>query len=101
MSETPFHRTRMGRDFYDKTLPRIAQELGRLNEHLARMSPAPQETPASPPAKPSTPDAVDELLLATYGLINAVQDIYGKEFDPESNLYRRMKAAEQAADAVR
>jgi hypothetical protein len=48
--------------------------------------------------KATPPHALDELLLATFGLINAVKEIYGAEFDPESNLYRRMKLAEKAAD---
>ena len=37
MSEPQFFQTKMGRDFYDKTLPEIARQLARLNELLERM----------------------------------------------------------------
>jgi hypothetical protein len=37
MSDTPFHQTRMGQQFYERTLPEIARQLARLNELLVRL----------------------------------------------------------------
>ena len=37
MSETPFYRTAMGRDFYERTMPALVRELSRLNDLLARL----------------------------------------------------------------
>ena len=37
MNDVPFHLTRMGRDFYDVTVPALVRELARLNELLANL----------------------------------------------------------------
>jgi hypothetical protein len=37
MSEIPFHRTPMGRTYYDHTLPSLVRELQRLNTNLERL----------------------------------------------------------------
>lgn len=37
MSDGPFYRTRMGRQFYDRTMPRLVNELVRLNELIERL----------------------------------------------------------------
>ena len=37
MSETPFYKTRMGQQFYDRTVPALVKQLERLNELLERL----------------------------------------------------------------
>ena len=37
MSETPFHQTAMGRDFYERTIPALVREISRLNDLLAKL----------------------------------------------------------------
>ena len=37
MSETPFYKTRMGHQFYDRTMPALVKQLERLNELLERL----------------------------------------------------------------
>lgn len=36
MSGVPFHQTRMGHTFFDATVPRLVEELVRLNDNLER-----------------------------------------------------------------
>ena len=38
MNETPFHQTRMGREFYDRTVPELVKQLTRLNDILERLA---------------------------------------------------------------
>ena len=38
MSEPQFFQTRMGRTYYDHTLPEIARQLARMNELLQRLA---------------------------------------------------------------
>ena len=38
MSETAFHQTRMGRDFYDRTMPELVKQLTRLAAVLERLA---------------------------------------------------------------
>jgi hypothetical protein len=38
MSDAPFHDTRMGRVYYEVTLPKLVQQLERLNENLERIN---------------------------------------------------------------
>ena len=38
MSETPFYRTRMGQAFYERTVPELVKQLGRLNDLLERLA---------------------------------------------------------------
>ena len=38
MSEVPFHLTTQGRQFFESTVPRLVDELARLNEALARIA---------------------------------------------------------------
>ena len=38
VSETPFYKTRMGQQFYDRTVPDLVQQLQRLNETLERLA---------------------------------------------------------------
>ena len=37
MSDNPFHQTRMGRIFYESTMPGLVRELTRLNANLERL----------------------------------------------------------------
>jgi len=37
MNDIAFHQTRMGRDFYDRTVPELVRQLARLNELLERV----------------------------------------------------------------
>ena len=37
MAEVPFYATRMGRQFYESTMPKLVEQLGRLNDLLARL----------------------------------------------------------------
>ena len=37
MSETPLYMTRMGRRFYEHTVPALVEQLARLNERLDRL----------------------------------------------------------------
>ena len=37
MSETPFYKTRMGHQFYERTMPELAKQLERLNDVLDRL----------------------------------------------------------------
>ena len=37
MSETPFFKTRMGHQFYERTMPALVKQLERLNELLERL----------------------------------------------------------------
>ncbi len=91
-----FFQTRMGRQFYEGTMPALVRQLERIAERL--------------PANDSEGAAqVDELLLATYGLVNAVDKALDTEIVPGSgvtqrvfkNLRTRAQAARQAADAIR
>ena len=38
MSETPFYKTRMGHQFYDRTMPDLVLQLRKLNSLLERLS---------------------------------------------------------------
>ena len=53
---TEFYLTRMGRTFYDHTLPTIAKELARLNDQLERIATALE---ATTPNHEETTDAKD------------------------------------------
>ena len=37
MAEIPFYATRMGRRFYESTMPKLVEQLERLNELLERL----------------------------------------------------------------
>ena len=37
MSETPFFKTRMGHQFYERTVPALVKQLERLNDILERL----------------------------------------------------------------
>jgi hypothetical protein len=45
MSETPFHQTAMGRDFYERTIPALVREISRLNDILAKLAEQHAERP--------------------------------------------------------
>jgi len=47
MSETPFHQTAMGRDFYERTVPALVREISRLNDLLARLVERQAERPVA------------------------------------------------------
>ena len=38
MSETPFYKTRMGQNYYERTMPELVKQLERLNEVLERLA---------------------------------------------------------------
>ncbi len=44
MSEIPFHETRMGRIFYEVTLPSLVQQLMRIANDLERLADAADKT---------------------------------------------------------
>ena len=35
--DIPFFKTAMGRDFFDRNIPRLVKELQKLNENLAKL----------------------------------------------------------------
>jgi hypothetical protein len=37
MTDHPFHTTRIGQDFLDKTMPALVKEIARMNELLERV----------------------------------------------------------------
>lgn len=37
MNEVPFWKTAMGRDFFDRNLPRLIKELERLNTNIEKL----------------------------------------------------------------
>jgi hypothetical protein len=37
MNEIPFHRTGLGKQFFERTLPRLIKELTRLNNNLEKL----------------------------------------------------------------
>lgn len=37
MTEVPFHATRMGRTFFERTMPELVRQLAKLNENLERV----------------------------------------------------------------
>jgi hypothetical protein len=37
MEQVPFHQTRMGQQFYERTLPELVRQVERLNEVLERL----------------------------------------------------------------
>ena len=37
MTDVPFHATRMGQRFYEGTMPKLAEELARVNASLAEL----------------------------------------------------------------
>ncbi len=37
MSETPFYKTAMGRDFFDRNVPALVRELQKLNDNLTKL----------------------------------------------------------------
>jgi hypothetical protein len=55
MSETQFHETRMGRTYYESTLPSLVRELQRLNTALELLA----ERAATLPPKPTPPPSAD------------------------------------------
>ena len=38
MSETSFFKTRMGQKFYERTMPKLVEQLERLNKNLEQLS---------------------------------------------------------------
>ena len=38
MSETPFFKTRMGQQFYERNVPELVRQLQRLNENVERLA---------------------------------------------------------------
>ena len=45
MSETPFHQTAMGRDFYERTIPALVREISRLSDLLEKLAERQAEHP--------------------------------------------------------
>jgi hypothetical protein len=58
-NDTPFHQTRMGQQFYEKTVPEIVRQLERLNELLERLVARHGEGTKDAPEPPGTPPAHD------------------------------------------
>ena len=55
MGDIDFHRTQMGRRFYEQTMPSLVRELTRLNDLIERLvdrlPPAGQPEAAAPPTE--------------------------------------------------
>ena len=49
MSEIPFYKTRMGQQFYDRTIPELVKQLERLNDLLERVVARPGDQPEADP----------------------------------------------------
>jgi hypothetical protein len=96
MDYPPFYRTRRGERFFCKTLPDLIKAIERIADRL-------------PEVRSERQTGIDELLLATYGLANAVDEILDTEIVPGSkatqqafrNLRSRAKTARQSADVIR
>jgi len=94
MSDTPFHQTRMGSVFYERTMPELVKQLARLNEHLGKIA---------------RTTSVDDLVEATTHLIAAVERVLDTEIVPGSPATRSAfaelrtcaQAARDAVDAVK
>jgi hypothetical protein len=54
MSDTQFHETRMGRTFYEVTMPKLVEQLERLNRNLERIAAGLESEDADAPRKPCT-----------------------------------------------
>ena len=54
MSAPEFFQTRMGQRFYEATMPKLAEQLERLNANLEALLAELREQPKAPPS-PSTP----------------------------------------------
>ena len=37
MDETPFYKTRMGQQFYERTMPELVKQLDRLNDLVEKL----------------------------------------------------------------
>ena len=85
-----FHKTRMGHTFFDRTMPDLVAQLEKLNESLASRR---------------RDDDIDDLLLATYGLVNAAKEVLEVQIVTGSaetvaafgNLRKRMEIARDTA----
>ena len=101
MSDPAFYRTRMGQRFYERTMPTLVEQLERLNARLDGIEVLKAAGTAPDPK-------VDELLLATYGLVNAVDEVFRTEIVSGSeatrrafqNLRARAKIARRAANDI-
>ena len=58
MGDVEFHQTRMGRTFYEHTMPELARQLARIASALETLAPAlPDPAEATPKSsEPSVPD---------------------------------------------
>lgn len=56
MNEVPFFQTAMGRTFYERTMPGLVQELGRLNDLLARLLERLPSPPSPAAPRPDSPE---------------------------------------------
>ncbi len=88
MNDTTFHQDKMGRDFYERTMPELVRQLHRLNENLERCS-----------------TALD-LRQATEDLVVAVERVLHTEIVPGSNATRAVfrelrRTVREARDAIR
>lgn len=96
MDYPPFYRTRRGEIFFEKQVPDLIQALERIADQLPRRQSDAQRV-------------IDELLLATYGLVTAANEVLDIETLPGSeattrafaNLRERAEIARQAADVIR
>ncbi len=102
MNDPQFYQTRMGRIFYEATMPELVKQLQCLNDRLGAVM--------APTVPVRTSDvSVVELLLATHGLANAAEQVLEVEIVPGSedtlrvfrNLRAGMTTAREAARAIR
>jgi hypothetical protein len=61
MPDVPFHLTRNGRLFYERTMPELVRQLGRMNELLERLVAAQDARDREPgPAEPRSDQARED-----------------------------------------
>ena len=48
MSEVPFHQTRLGRVFFEATLPELVRQLTELNERIEHLATVVDQKPTKP-----------------------------------------------------
>jgi hypothetical protein len=46
MNDAPFHTTRMGATFYEKTMPELLRQITRMNDLLERLATALEARPS-------------------------------------------------------
>ncbi len=80
MSNTEFHQTPMGRDFFDRTMPKLANALEKLADHSASMREALEFT---------LPFIARELHRHN-DLLERLTDVFEEKYDTSNGIYPRL-----------